>query len=39
VGLYETVTFFLPYPEDFAPILPTLEYYNKSPGRRRLPLE
>lgn len=39
VGLYETVTFFLPYPEDFAPILPTLEYYKKSPGRRRLPLE
>ena len=39
VGVYETVTFFLPYPEDFAPILPTLEYYNKSPGRRSLPLE
>ena len=39
VGAYETVTFFLPYPEDFAPILPTLEYYNKTPGRRPLPLE
>ena len=39
VGVYETVTFFLPYPEDFAPILPTLEYYDKTPGRRPLPLE
>ena len=39
VGVYETATFFLPYPEDFAPILPTLAYYDKTPGRRRLPLE
>lgn len=39
VGLYETVTFFLPYPEDFAPILPTLEYYRKTPRRGPLPLE
>jgi putative exosortase-associated protein (TIGR04073 family) len=39
VGLYETLTFFLPYPEDFQPILPTLEYYNKGKGRRELPLE
>ena len=39
VGVYETVTCFLPYPEDFAPILPTLQYYNKTPGRRPLPLE
>ena len=26
VGAYETVTFFLPYPEGFAPILPPLEH-------------
>ena len=39
VGVYETATFFLPYPEDFAPILPTLEYYKKSDRRRPLPLE
>ena len=25
VGAYETASFFLPYPEDFAPILPPLE--------------
>lgn len=29
VGLYETVTFWLPYPEEFAPILPSLEYFTK----------
>lgn len=28
VGLYEVVTFFLPYPEQYAPILPTLEYFR-----------
>ena len=39
VGVYETATFFLPYPEDFAPILPTLEYYKKGAGHRPLPLE
>lgn len=39
VGAYEAVTCFLPYPEDFRPILPTLEYFRKTPGRRRLPLE
>lgn len=39
VGLYETVTFFLPYPENFAPILPTLEYFQKTPKRKPLPLE
>ena len=39
VGVYETATFFLPYPEDFAPILPTLEYYKKSDRRKSLPLE
>lgn len=30
VGAYEIVTFFLPYPENFAPILPTLPYYQKA---------
>jgi len=39
VGAYETVTFFLPYPEEFAPILPTLEYYQHSTKRKPLPLE
>ena len=39
VGVYETATFFLPYPEDFAPILPTLEYFQKSSRRKPLPLE
>ncbi len=39
VGLYEAVTFLLPVPEDFAPILPTLEYYQKAGRRDRLPLE
>jgi len=37
VGLYEAVTFFLPYPENFAPILPTLPYYQKG-ARRTTPL-
>ena len=39
VGAYETVTFFLPYPEDYAPILPTIEYFRKSTKRRPLLLE
>lgn len=39
VGLYETVTFFLPYPEEFAPILPTLEYFRHDTKRPPLPLE
>ena len=39
VGVYETVTFFLPYPEDFAPILPTLPYFQHTTKRRPLPLE
>jgi len=39
VGVYETVTFFLPYPEHFEPILPTLEYFQKHTKRRPLPLE
>ena len=38
VGVYETVTFFLPYPENFAPILPTLAYFDRS-KRQTLPLE
>ncbi|MBI4341082.1 MAG: exosortase system-associated protein, TIGR04073 family [Candidatus Omnitrophica bacterium] len=39
VGLYEVVTFFLPYPENYAPILPTLPYYQKTSRRETLPLE
>ena len=39
VGLYETVTFFLPLPERFEPILPTLEYFQKHTKRKPLPLE
>ena len=39
VGAYETVTFFLPYPEDFAPILPTLAYFQRDQQRPPLPLE
>lgn len=36
VGLYEMVTFFLPYPEQYAPILPTLEYFKRD--QKRAPL-
>jgi hypothetical protein len=39
VGFYETVTFFLPYPEHYAPILPTLEYFRRDARRKPLPLE
>jgi len=39
VGAYETLTFFLPYPEGFAPILPTLEYFQQAPRRESLSLE
>lgn len=39
VGLYETVTFLIPYPEQFAPILPTIEYFQRSKKREPLPLE
>jgi putative exosortase-associated protein (TIGR04073 family) len=39
VGFYETVTFPIPFPKCFAPILPTLPYYRKTPSRPRLPLE
>ncbi len=38
VGFYETLTFALPYPEGYAPILPTLEYFDRN-ARRHLPLE
>ena len=34
VGAYEVVTFWLPYPEHYAPILPTLEYFNRADTRR-----
>ena len=39
VGIFETVTFLLPIPEDYAPILPTLPYFDKQSPRRPLPLE
>ncbi len=39
VGLYELVTFPVPYPEDYAPILPTLEYLKHRDQREPLPLE
>ncbi|MBI4342683.1 MAG: exosortase system-associated protein, TIGR04073 family [Candidatus Omnitrophica bacterium] len=39
VGLYEMVTFCLPYPEQYAPILPTLGYFDKRGRSKRLPLE
>lgn len=35
VGAYETVTFFLPYPNNFGPILPPLEYFSQAPPGRR----
>ncbi len=39
VGAYETLTFLIPIPEDFKPILPTLEYFDRSTKRAPLPLE
>ena len=39
VGVYETITFLIPYPEEFAPILPTLEYFKRSELRKPLLLE
>ena len=39
VGLYEAVTFFMPYPEDCKPILPPLPYFVKDKHRPPLPLE
>ena len=38
VGLYEAVTFLLPYPEDFRPILPPLEYFRRRGGKAHKPL-
>ena len=38
VGAFETVTFLLPIPRDYAPILPTLGYFQ-SATRSSLPLE
>ena len=37
IGVYETATFWLPSPEHYRPILPTLEYFQK--GHEPLPLE
>lgn len=39
VGAYETVTFWLPLPEQFAPILPTLPYFDTAEPRPPLLLE
>jgi putative exosortase-associated protein (TIGR04073 family) len=39
VGVYEAATFFLPLPENFAPILPTLPYFDRSTKREPLLLE
>ena len=39
VGVYETATFFLPYPENFAPILPTLAYFQRHTKRAPLLFE
>ena len=39
VGVYETATCFLPYPENYAPILPTLEYFQRHTKRKPLLFE
>lgn len=39
VGLFEMLTFWLPYPPRYGPILPTLEYYKRKRPRRELLLE
>ena len=39
VGAYEAVSFLIPCPEDYAPILPTLGYFNTHNRAKRLPLE
>jgi putative exosortase-associated protein (TIGR04073 family) len=39
VGVYETVTFPMPIPEHYAPILPTLAYFDKERKGRPLPRE
>jgi putative exosortase-associated protein (TIGR04073 family) len=35
VGFYEAATFLLPYPQDYAPILPTLDYFKREAKPRR----
>ncbi len=35
VGTYEVVTFWLPYPDKFGPVLPPLEYFSQAPPRWR----
>jgi putative exosortase-associated protein (TIGR04073 family) len=37
IGFYEALTFWLPQPEYYQPILPTLEYFQR--GHEPLPLE
>jgi putative exosortase-associated protein (TIGR04073 family) len=39
VGVYETVTFLIPYPEHYAPILPDLDYFRPytPPGAEPVP--
>ncbi len=32
VGVYEVATFWLPWPEDYAPVLPPLQYFQKDPN-------
>lgn len=39
VGAYEILTFWLPYPPRYAPILPTLDYFKRSERRQPLLLE
>jgi len=40
VGLFETVTFFHPDPNNYAPLLPPLEYYERpKEWRKPLPLQ
>ena len=36
VGVYEAVTFLLPYPRDFQPILPTIAYFRKKDKHKPL---
>ncbi len=36
IGAFETVTFFLPVPERYAPILPPLAYFDKASKRPQL---
>ena len=39
VGLYEIVSFWLPYPENYAQILPTLDYFRRDEKRKPLLFE